>query len=430
MSGLPDRPDLDQLRRQARELLRAAADGEPYAVGRLRAVSPRVTLSAAQLALAREYGFPSWAALKAEVARRRSPATWENRWSFGGATALQISAGVLRPEILIGGASQAVLHGSLTLSGNGEPEGAVPLRRLPPWGVLLARLVPRRNSRATRNRRAEARTVMEGMRALASVTIADDRGARYALRGGGSSGKRGAPDRFVRLRVVPVPGREIGWIEMQGPDGTTTRLLPTPRAAARTGQVGPARVTAAERPGMPGAAPRAEGLRLYRDIGVALPAVDGVSIHLDSLISLPGSWLLYLRARPRWRNYGRAGQREKDPVLGVRRRRPRRQLPGQLRQEHRSSQRRRTRRGTPHGTRGARPAVPAPPGPARPSPQADTPGSTRGDHGRPRDRDNPSGRGPYRMTIPEAPVNVQPQPRRSGASARGRLPCRAPSDRR
>lgn len=314
MSGLPDRPDLDQLRRQARELLRAAADGEPYAVGRLRAVSPRVTLSAAQLALAREYGFPSWAALKAEVARRRSPATWENRWSFGGATALQISAGVLRPEILIGGASQAVLHGSLTLSGNGEPEGAVPLRRLPPWGVLLARLVPRRNSRATRNRRAEARTVMEGMRALASVTIADDRGARYALRGGGSSGKRGAPDRFVRLRVVPVPGREIGWIEMQGPDGTTTRLLPTPRAAARTGQVGPARVTAAERPGMPGAAPRAEGLRLYRDIGVALPAVDGVSIHLDSLISLPGSWLLYLRARPRWRNYGRAGQREKDPV--------------------------------------------------------------------------------------------------------------------
>jgi hypothetical protein len=48
--------------------------------------------------------------------------------------------------------------------------------------------------------------------------------------------------------------------------------------------------------------------------GVALPAVGSVSIHLDSLISLPGNWLLYLRARPRWRNYGRAGQREKDPV--------------------------------------------------------------------------------------------------------------------
>jgi hypothetical protein len=29
MPGLPDRPDLDQLRRQARELLRAAVSGDP-----------------------------------------------------------------------------------------------------------------------------------------------------------------------------------------------------------------------------------------------------------------------------------------------------------------------------------------------------------------------------------------------------------------
>jgi len=314
MSGLPDRPDLDQLRRQARELLRAAAAGEPHAAGRLGAVSPRVTLSAAQLALAREYGFQSWTALKAEVARRRSPAMSADRWSFGGATALQTPAGVLLPEILIAGASQAVLHGSLTLPGNSQLAGAVPRRRVPAPGVLLARLVPRRNTRATRDRRAEARTAMESMRALTSVTIVDDRGARYALRGGGSSGKRGAPDRFVRLRVHPVPGREIDWIELQSQDGTTTRLLPSPRAAARIGQLGPAQVTTAEWSGMPGAALGADGPRLYRDIGVALPAIDGLSIHLDSLISLPGSWQLYLRARPRWRNYSRAGQREKDPV--------------------------------------------------------------------------------------------------------------------
>lgn len=315
MSGLPDRPDLDQLRRQARELLRAAAGGEPHAVGRLRAVSPRVTLSAAQLALAREYGFQSWAALKAEVARRRSPGTTADRWSFGGATALQTPAGVLVPEILIAGVGQAVLHGSLTLSGNGQPAGAVPRRRVPAPGALLARLVSRRNTRATRDRRAEADAAVAGMRALlTSITIVDDRGARYALRGGGSSGKRGAPDRFVRLRVLPVPGRETGWIELQGQDGMTTRLLPSPRATARIGQPGPARVTAADLPGMPGAAPRAGGPRLYRDIGVALPAVGGVSIQLDSLVSLPGSWLLYLRARPRWRNYSRAGQRGTDPV--------------------------------------------------------------------------------------------------------------------
>jgi hypothetical protein len=314
MSGLPDRPDLDQLRRQARELLRAAADGEPHGADRIRAVSPRVTLSAAQLALAREYGFQSWAALKAEVARRRLLATPAGRWSFAGATALRTPAGVLLPEILIAGASQAVLHGTLTLTGDGQLGGALPRRRGPAPGALLARLVLRRITRATRDRRAEAEATMAGMRALTSVTIVDDRGARYALRGGGSSGQRGAPDRLVRLRVHPVPGREIDWIELQGQDGTTTRLLASPRAAARIGQPGPARVKAAEWSSMPGAAPRADGPRLYRDIGVSLPAIDGVSIQLDSLISRPASWQLYLRARPRWRNYSRAGQRGEAPV--------------------------------------------------------------------------------------------------------------------
>jgi Family of unknown function (DUF5990)/Domain of unknown function (DUF5655) len=74
MSQLPDRPDLAQLRRQARELHRAAADGNTAAVRRLRPVSDKTTLSAAQLALAREYGFPSWARLKDEAERRRASA--------------------------------------------------------------------------------------------------------------------------------------------------------------------------------------------------------------------------------------------------------------------------------------------------------------------------------------------------------------------
>ena len=49
MPELPFPPDLDQLRRQARELLRAAAQGEPDALARLHAVSDRVVLSAAQM---------------------------------------------------------------------------------------------------------------------------------------------------------------------------------------------------------------------------------------------------------------------------------------------------------------------------------------------------------------------------------------------
>jgi hypothetical protein len=69
MSVLPDHPDLDQLRRQARELQRAAQRGDAGALRRLRNVSDKVTLSTAQLAVAREHGFPSWRRLRDEVER-------------------------------------------------------------------------------------------------------------------------------------------------------------------------------------------------------------------------------------------------------------------------------------------------------------------------------------------------------------------------
>jgi hypothetical protein len=74
MSELPEYPDLDQLRHQARELHRAAVSGQPTAARRIGLISARVTLSAAQLALAREYGFSSWAKLKNEVGKRRQSA--------------------------------------------------------------------------------------------------------------------------------------------------------------------------------------------------------------------------------------------------------------------------------------------------------------------------------------------------------------------
>jgi hypothetical protein len=53
---LPERPDLDHLRRQAKTLLRE-----------LRRQDPRTQLSAAQRQLAREYGFASWRELKSHV---------------------------------------------------------------------------------------------------------------------------------------------------------------------------------------------------------------------------------------------------------------------------------------------------------------------------------------------------------------------------
>ncbi|MGD0373485.1 MAG: ankyrin repeat domain-containing protein [Streptosporangiaceae bacterium] len=72
MTSLPARPDIDQLRHQARDLLRAARSGDPAATARIGAVAEHITLAAAQLAVARDFGFASWPRLKAEVDTRSS----------------------------------------------------------------------------------------------------------------------------------------------------------------------------------------------------------------------------------------------------------------------------------------------------------------------------------------------------------------------
>ena len=73
--ALPPRPSLDQLRRRAKELRDAARSGDPAALGRITVHAPAaragmVTLAAAQLAIAREHGYPSWPRLAAEVQAR------------------------------------------------------------------------------------------------------------------------------------------------------------------------------------------------------------------------------------------------------------------------------------------------------------------------------------------------------------------------
>ncbi len=66
---LPVRPDLDQLRHQAKDLLRAIRAGEVAAIAELRAYCPdpidpaRAKLADAQLVLARSYQSPSWTRL-------------------------------------------------------------------------------------------------------------------------------------------------------------------------------------------------------------------------------------------------------------------------------------------------------------------------------------------------------------------------------
>ena len=70
MPALPPRPDLDQLRRIAKDRLKAARAGDEQALDWFNAASAGVTLSAAQLQLARDYGFSSWPGMQLEIARR------------------------------------------------------------------------------------------------------------------------------------------------------------------------------------------------------------------------------------------------------------------------------------------------------------------------------------------------------------------------
>src|SRR2546425_7199278 len=60
--SLPEPASLEYLKKLAKERLAA-----------LRSRNPGTKLAAAQLAIAREYGFASWRALKAEIDRRRAP---------------------------------------------------------------------------------------------------------------------------------------------------------------------------------------------------------------------------------------------------------------------------------------------------------------------------------------------------------------------
>ena len=70
---LPARPNLEMQQKRAKELLRAAWDGDASALERIQALHPKppardaLTLADAQLVIARGYGFESWAAMKRKI---------------------------------------------------------------------------------------------------------------------------------------------------------------------------------------------------------------------------------------------------------------------------------------------------------------------------------------------------------------------------
>jgi hypothetical protein len=256
MPELPGRPDVDQLRRQARELQRAAAEREPSAVARLSAVSQQKSLSAAQLAVAREYGFVSWPALRAEAERRRRAAepsdAFEERWSFGG----------LDP---------------------------VPSRECG-WVELRGR-----DGSKTRLTRSVRAAVQPG----------------HVVQVPGSPAERELSDRALEaIRVLFTGDRE-------DLEGACSRALARAAELRRSGEL-PAvsqvarelaqlcEALAGQRPlaGVPrgwssmiGARGQADGASLHRDIAADLPPVGNMAVRVDSLVSEARSWHLCLRAK-------------------------------------------------------------------------------------------------------------------------------------
>jgi ankyrin repeat protein len=96
-SSLPARPSLEQLRKQAKDLIRAYRAGDTAAFARLRTHKSIIsepagphpaTLADAQFVLAREHGFESWPKLKRHIFLTQRPAdfhepTWgASTWEF------------------------------------------------------------------------------------------------------------------------------------------------------------------------------------------------------------------------------------------------------------------------------------------------------------------------------------------------------------
>ena len=187
MPDLPERADIDQLRRRARELLRAAVAGEPEALARLSAVPGRPTLAAAQLAIAREHGFRSWPALRSEAASRRQPGELYPRadaslretpdstpgWrSFAGAETIEVAEGELLPRILMVGQERAYLEATLVVA-----------------EAIADTIAGTRQSRF-------------GLPELRDVTITDDQGLTSALGPGSGFYRQSGPDQRLCCELI------------------------------------------------------------------------------------------------------------------------------------------------------------------------------------------------------------------------------------
>lgn len=189
---LPARPSLGQLRKQAKDLLHAARAGDASASARIAAVvkeskRDRVILADAQLAVAREHGFASWAKLVHHVE------------SLSGASAALRP--LIRPVELTSGRTWALPDGTMASTDDvfamfvTAREGDLAtvrqlVTRAPALAVVEYNYTPPIHF-----------AVREGHRAIAEFLL--DRGADPNLPGEGAP--RGSPRRSPRPATAGAP---------------------------------------------------------------------------------------------------------------------------------------------------------------------------------------------------------------------------------
>jgi hypothetical protein len=59
---------------------------------------------------------------------------------------------------------------------------------------------------------------------------------------------------------------------------------------------------------------RVDGPGLHLGLGAPLPSLDDVAVQVDSLVSQPDSWRLYLRGMPAWWKHSEDGKRHWSTV--------------------------------------------------------------------------------------------------------------------
>jgi ankyrin repeat protein len=222
-TSLPERPDLGQLRRQAKELRDAARRGDPVAAARFARHHPSsrpegASLAAAQLVVARELGFPSWPKLKAAVEVAAGPgarvvellaASIDGRRRRA-ADILQADPGIGSRDIRAAAMLGAVEEVGEMLAA--EPEAAVAVDDVRGWPPLLYACYSRWHQIEASRSAGMTEVVHLLLSAGANPNTNDGGRAQYrsALKGSVEVNHPGITGALLAAGANPDPGQPIG----------------------------------------------------------------------------------------------------------------------------------------------------------------------------------------------------------------------------